>query len=375
MMKAITKTIFLLLFSLLLVQCRKEQVPEPIPNSSRIEVINNEIPYVTERFFRIGYTLKLWEFGKDGLIPKKITILDAGSGETLLEISENEMPPIILEPLPPLPYFVWDTLDHYYISIQVPVPLTHARPHLIKHVLTFRDSINHLDVTMEGGFFNPRIDESPVVISSPVKGDNWLFVSQSTMGYHFFVLLFLNGQMWRPERFAFDNAQMDDQLTNILNGDPAVNESYFNYGDTLYGLAGGKVVKLRDGRAENHGDTRDVPINSIDEYAGNYLILDLGNENYACYGHIMPGSFFVGEGDSVSEGDPVARLGNSGNSGMPHLHFQVVDRPDFLFSQGVPFVLKRYLKINEFDPQGNLLNPPRELIYHSMMEERSVIGF
>jgi len=78
--------------------------------------------------------------------------------------------------------------------------------------------------------------------------------------------------------------------------------------------------------------------------------------------------------DILTEGDPIALLGNSGASGMPHLHFQICDRPNFNFSQGIPFVLKEYTKINEFNLAGNLLYPPVETVVNSMMEERSVFN-
>jgi murein DD-endopeptidase MepM/ murein hydrolase activator NlpD len=38
----------------------------------------------------------------------------------------------------------------------------------------------------------------------------------------------------------------------------------------------------------------------------------------------------------------LAELGNTGNSGGPHLHFQLMDRPSFLGADGLPFVLQRF---------------------------------
>jgi len=375
-MRTVIHIFTLAIIATLFGQCKKDKTPEPLPeDTKKIEVVFNEIPYPTEKFLRIGYTLKMWEYEKDGYRLKKIVVLDTVTKAELLTLTETEMTNIIKDSVPPIPYFTWDSLTHYYLSIQIPVPLGQAKPLHLSHRFEFRDTLQNKEVTLERAYFSPRINENPVVIASPVKGKNWIFASQSTMGYHFFVLLFMSGDSWRPERFAFDNAQFDDNLTNILNGDPMKNESYFNYGDTLYAVADGKVAALQDGLAENNGNTHDAVIHALNEYSGNFLILDIGGSHYAAYGHCIPGSFFVASGDSVKEGQPVARLGNSGNSGMPHLHFQVVDRPDFLFSQGIPFVLKEYKKINEFDYSGNLLNPPVVTVTSSMMEELSVISF
>ena len=44
--------------------------------------------------------------------------------------------------------------------------------------------------------------------------------------------------------------------------------------------------------------------------------------------HLRHGTVQVSEGDLVREGDPLALLGNSGNTTMPHLHLQVQTHVD-----------------------------------------------
>jgi len=375
-MKAVILLLTRVLIAVLFIQCRHEKKEVILPeNLKKMEVIINDIPYQTEKFIRICYTIRMWEYENDGLQLKKIVAFDAITKNELLTLTESEMPFILKNPIPPVPFFTWDQISHYYLSIQIPVPTGQTVPSAIAHRFEFRDTIQSKDIITEDAPFSPRTSEMPVIIASPVKGRNWLFVSQSTMDYHFYVLLFMGGNIWWPERFAFDNVQFNDELNNILNGDPLVNESYFNYGDTLYAVAGGRIVDLQDDLAENHGNAHDVVLHSMSEYAGNYLILDLGDGHFAGYGHCIPNSFFVANGDSVTEGQPLARLGNSGNSGGPHLHFQITGNPDFLFSRGYPFVLKQYRKTNEFDLSGNLLNPAPSTVYNSMMEERSLISF
>lgn len=311
--------------------------------SDNIVVEQNYVPFKTERYLRIGYMLKTREFLKDGLTLQRIVVFDIDSKAGLLTIEKESLPLIHKNPLAE----GFDQIDRYYLSIQLPIPLAQAVPSNISHRFIFRDTINNRDMTWEGGTFQPRINESPCVIASPVKGDKYLIHNQSTMDYHFWITFFLNGRIYTNEKFAFDLTQIDETWTKTYAGDPKVNESYFAYGDTLYSVAPGKVLKAVDGRSENSGDLQDVPLNTADEYAGNYLLIDIGGGCYAVFMHCMTGSLMVKEGDTLAEGQPLARLGNSGNSTEPHLHFEIVDRPDPWYCDGLPFVFKKYTRTGE----------------------------
>ena len=231
-MRTVALFAVLLLVAMLFVQCKKDNGSEPQGSTTKIEVIINDIPYPTEKFLRIGYTIRMWEYGKEDLELEKIVVLDPDSKSELMTLNKADLPYIWKDPIPQIPFFTFDKLTHYYISIQLPIPLEHPKPANISHRFEFMDTIQNQQVILEGASFSPRINETPIAIASPVKGKNWLFVSQSTMGYHFYVFLFVDGQMWRQERFAFDNMQFNDELNDILDGPSQANESYINYGDT-----------------------------------------------------------------------------------------------------------------------------------------------
>ena len=79
----------------------------------------------------------------------------------------------------------------------------------------------------------------------------------------------------------------------------------------------------------------------IGAIAGNYVMMDHGNEEYSLYAHLKPGSVLVRVGQSVGAGEPIGRLGSSGNSTEPHLHFQLCDRPTPLQCAGIPIAFKQ----------------------------------
>jgi len=69
------------------------------------------------------------------------------------------------------------------------------------------------------------------------------------------------------------------------------------------------------------------------------------------YAHLIKGSLLVGVGDKVKKGDVLAKLGNTGNSNAPHLHFQLMDGPSFLSADGLPYVIDGFTYEGQVDPE------------------------
>jgi len=376
MKRLINFIVLALAISTAILGCKKENSEDPYAHA-KIEIARNEIVFNTELYNRIGYTIKTWEYEKDGLKLDKIEAIDKSNNKVLFEMKESDFARIYKEPIPPNQFFQWDKLDGYYMSIQVPVPISETVPETIIHRLYFTDTINNESVSFEGGELKPRTDEKPLIINPPVKGNNLCFMMQSSSTYHFHVLFFLDGGIHSGERFAFDEMTFAsnwfdyDTIDNaVCSGDPHLNESYFNYGDTLYAVAKGEIVEKVDGRPDRHGDLGDTPLNTIDEFNGNYLILKIAENQYAFYCHVIPGSFMVDKGETVVVGQPLGLLGNSGNSSAPHLHFHICDGLDVWKSNGIPFVFNSYTKI------GDVYTGPSAAVelQNAMMEQFSIVN-
>ncbi len=371
-MKKFITPLLLVLIPFVFLDCKKKDEDNRSSNYGEMVVFKNDIPFKTNKYLRIPFMLKTWEWKKDGLSLRRIDVLDDNSKKVLVSLEQANIPKIHMDPLPQNPIMPFDKIYNYYFSIQVPIPLDSVAPTKISTRLAFRDTVQGTEVTVTGGIFEPRLAETPIVIASPMKGRNWVFINQSTNAYHFYTAIFFNGQVGTGERFAFDNFRLEDTFTTNFNGDPTLNESYFCYHDTLYAVADGIVLATRDTLPENNGNQKIVTFSAPIDYAGNYMIIDIGSGNYAMYAHCSKNQVFVKAGDTVHEGQALALLGNSGNSDAPHLHFEIGDAPDFFMCNGVPFVLKKYTKIGEIqapDP-GNPVD-----YFNVMMEEPVVMKF
>lgn len=75
-------------------------------------------------------------------------------------------------------------------------------------------------------------------------------------------------------------------------------------------------------------------------YLGNYIIVDHGNEEYSAYVHLSQEAITVEVGDSVRQGQVIGLVGNTGNSTEPHLHFQLMDSPDYPSANGLPVMFR-----------------------------------
>jgi hypothetical protein len=186
------------------------------------------------------------------------------------------------------------------------------------------------------------IDHRPAtVILSPLAGPGWAAINGCcTPNIHRNVRIGAGTHIARPELFAIDWVQLDGD--RLFSGDGKSNADYAFFGHPLRAVADGTVVDLRDGMKESTPFAPVTTVKKPDDYGGNYIVLQIAPEVYAFYAHLQPGSLKVKVGDEVQAGAIIARLGNTGNSTAPHLHFGLVDSPDFLNGEGLPFVIDRF---------------------------------
>lgn len=166
-----------------------------------------------------------------------------------------------------------------------------------------------------------------------------------------------HGTDYFAQTYAYDFVRMDEAilwcypgkerqlLRHFTLGIPA--SAFYSWNQPVHACFAGRVAAVGDGwqdRARVQGAWELIrcsffpPSNTSDDHrplAGNYLILE-GEGVVALYAHLRAGSVAVAPGDEVSAGTVIGNVGNSGNSTMPHLHFQLMDGVDPLSAKGVP---------------------------------------
>jgi murein DD-endopeptidase MepM/ murein hydrolase activator NlpD len=74
---------------------------------------------------------------------------------------------------------------------------------------------------------------------------------------------------------------------------------------------------------------------------GNHVIARSGDV-FAGFAHLAPGSVAVTDGQAVGAGEVIGRVGHTGNSTAPHLHFQLMDSADLMSANGIPCAFRSY---------------------------------
>ena len=142
---------------------------------------------------------------------------------------------------------------------------------------------------------------------------------------------------------------------DICSGGIAV-EDYYCWDEPVYAPCDGLVVVAKDGwlerprtnlRADVHNAYRNATrfnprCDDVRMIAGNYVIIQYAERVFAALCHLRMGSVAVASGQRVNTGELLGRVGHSGNSYMPHLHFQLMDHLDIAVSHGLPCVFATY---------------------------------
>ena len=119
---------------------------------------------------------------------------------------------------------------------------------------------------------------------------------------------------WRGQSYGVDIVKLDAlglRARGVLPADP---KAYAIYGARVLAPCAGRVVLAVDGLP-------DLPVPEIDRMhmAGNHVLLRCAQAD-VLVGHMSPGSIQVRVGSVVAAGVWLGAVGNSGNTGEPHLH-------------------------------------------------------
>jgi murein DD-endopeptidase MepM/ murein hydrolase activator NlpD len=220
------------------------------------------------------------------------------------------------------------------------------------------------------------------VLGPPLRGGPWTAIyGPSWERGHRRVLYAVQGRARIPGRFAIDWFRVDDRGRRS-GGDEDVVADYHGYGEDVLAVADAVVAATRTDAVEAERLSAYTPPPPEDA-AGNYVVLDLGDDRFAIYEHLKPGSIRVRPRERVRRGQVIAALGFSGQGTSPHLHFHVADADAPLAAEGTPYVfgqyelLGRYESVSEFGRQ-RWLPPDRTVVPHRREElpaPNSVVEF
>ena len=156
----------------------------------------------------------------------------------------------------------------------------------------------------------------------------------------------------RGQRFASDVMKVVDGATHRDDGKELAD--YYCWNEKILAPAAGRVVAAIDEWPDQAIGTTNAA-----NPAGNHVILDLGNDEYALLAHLRRGSVQVKTGDKVAAGAELGRCGNSGNTSEPHLHFHLQNQARFGEGDGLPAFFHGYVADGKPVERGELVRGQR----------------
>lgn len=248
-----------------------------------------------------------------------------------------EHAPVTIEPGKRVVIYVWLTL-----------PAGSAVPRTLRHRMVFATA-KHTTALLDG----VRValnTEAPMLVGPPLRGGLWLAHEGpgNAHSHHWGSLVAVNGQVTIPQRYALDLVGIDPHghamRADVKDAGQSRHADWIGYGADVLAVADGMVRDVRDGQGEHPPLTPQPEPESLTAQGlfGNYVVLEIEPGVYASYAHLQRGSVKVRVGERVRRGQLLGRLGQSGNSAAPHLHFQLSNATTFEGSEGLPFAFDHF---------------------------------
>lgn len=146
----------------------------------------------------------------------------------------------------------------------------------------------------------------------------------------------------RSQRNAIDLLIRHPDSQRSYRGEGEQNKDYYAFGQAVLAPADGTVIEVIDIINDNPpGEMNPAHL------TGNTIVIKTGHGEYLLLAHLQKGSITVSEGQSVTSGQVLASVGNSGNSSEPHLHLQLMDAAKMSDATGIRMRFDRLLLNHE----------------------------
>ena len=190
----------------------------------------------------------------------------------------------------------------------------------------------------------------PLIIGPPLAGAGWVAANGCCNSdiTHRGSVQSVNGALYDSQRFAIDWMRLDEP-GRLVHGDESDVHNYSDYDADVLAVADAKVVSVLNNLDDQVPGRLPEPSSiTIETVDGNHVVLDLGHGRFAFYAHLQKNSIKVRPGDAVKKGAVLGKLGNTGNTSAPHLHFHIMNSPSPMASDGIPYL------IDAFDFSGQI---------------------
>jgi murein DD-endopeptidase len=230
--------------------------------------------------------------------------------------------------------------------IRLPTPFVPSITHEVE--LEVRQASGAVATTVLGGDSKvaPPIGwQDADAIAPPLRGGPWIAIYDPLLkGGHRTAIYTIDGRARIPGRFAIDFITLPQE--GALARDPAARPANGNgFGTDVLAVADGIIAAAVDDMPDQ--TPKPVPPQNG---SGNYVALEMTGGRVAFYEHLQQGSILVKQGQRVTRGQVIGKLGSSGSTSIgPHLHFHVADGPSLLGSEGMPFVFSLFTLMGEFE--------------------------
>jgi hypothetical protein len=273
-----------------------------------------------------------------------VEVRDANNGHLIARFSPTTSPNMMSSQASANPTRTLAPAEGGLLWFDISLPRNARVPRALVHTITIRvAAAGQAPVTRRmAGMASTRVDLRPAIrVGSPLEAGTYDDGNGCcTRSAHDRALLTIDGRRYLSQRYAIDWV-VTGHDGRTYAGDPTKNTSYFIYGKAAIAAAGGVVVNTNGSLPDN---TPPIPPSSATPRTGlgNFIAIDVGGGHFLVYCHLQPGSLRVRVGERVRAGQPIALVGNSGNSTQPHLHFMVTDGPQPLASNARPWVFSSW---------------------------------